>query len=62
VPFFKDGQFVWLLKISDKKVEYRCLRDVPAPTRLPIREVKTLETLPPIQALLTVPTSKKKKQ
>jgi len=62
VPFFKDGQFVWLLKISDKKVEYRCLHDIPAPTPVPIREVKTLETLPPIQALLTVPAPKKKKQ
>jgi len=61
VPLFKDGQFVWVLKISDKKVEYRCLRDVPAPSPIPIREVKTLETLPPIQALLTVPTAKKKK-
>lgn len=60
VPFFKDGQFVWLLKISDKKVEYRCLRDIPAPTAVPIREVKTLETLPPIQQLITVPTKKKK--
>ena len=61
VPFFKDGQFVWLLKISDKKVEHRCLRDIPGVT-VPIREVKTLETLPPIQQLLTVPTAKKKKK
>ena len=60
VPLFKDGKFVWVLKISDKKVEYRCLRDIPAPSPIPFREVKTLETLPPIQALLTVPTAKKK--
>jgi len=60
VPFFKDGQFVWLLKISDKKVEHRCLRNIPGVT-VPIREVKTLETLPPIQQLITVPTKKKKK-
>jgi len=60
VPLFRNGQFVWLLKVSNKKIEYRCLRDVPAPA-IPIREVKTLETLPPIQALLIVPTPKKKK-
>jgi len=59
VPFFKDGQFVWLLKITDKKVEHRCLRDIPGVT-VPIREVKTLERLPPIQQLITVPTKKKK--
>jgi len=62
VPFFTEGQFEWLLRISNKKVEHRCLHDIPAPTPVPIRPVKTLETLPPIQALLTVPTSKKKKQ
>jgi hypothetical protein len=59
VPMMKDGQFVWLLKISNKKVEYRCLRDVPG-VKIPIRPVKTLETLPPIQALLTAPSAKKK--
>lgn len=61
VPFFKEGQFVWLLKISDKKVEHRCLRDIPSPTKIPIREVKTLQTLPAIQTLITIPTQKKKK-
>jgi hypothetical protein len=61
VPFFKDGQFVWLLKITDKKVEHRCLRDIPGVT-VPIREVKTLEKLPPVQQLITVPTKKKTKQ
>jgi len=60
-PFFKEGQFVWLLKISDKQVEYRCLHDAPTPAMV-LREVKTLQKLPPVQALLTVPTAKKKKQ
>jgi hypothetical protein len=59
VPIVKDGQFVWLLRISNKKVEYRCLRDVPG-VKIPIRPVKTLETLPPIQALLIIPSAKKK--
>lgn len=58
-PFFKDGKFEWQLKISDKQVEYRCLHEIPAPTAA-LREVKTLQKLPPVQALLTVPTTKKK--
>jgi hypothetical protein len=61
VPFVKDGQFVWKIRISNKKVAHCGLRDVPG-VKVPIRPVKTLETLPPIQQLLTVPTSKKKKQ
>jgi hypothetical protein len=60
VPFFKDGKFEWQLKISDRQMEYRCLHDVPAPAAA-LREVKTLEKLPPIQALLTVATAKKKR-
>lgn len=62
VPYLIEGKFEWKLRISNKKVEHRCLRDIPAPTKIPIREVRTLETLPPIQALLTIPTAKKKKQ
>jgi hypothetical protein len=58
VPLFKEGQFVWVMKLSDKKVEYRCLRDIPAHATVAVREVKTLTTLPPIQALITVPKKK----
>jgi len=61
VPFFKDGQFVWLLKITDKKVEHRFLRDIPGVAGA-IRELKTIETLPPIQQLMVLPTKKKKKE
>lgn len=61
VPFFKDGQFEWKLRISSKQAQYNCLHDVPSATAIPVREVKTLDRLPPIQALLTIPTSKKKK-
>jgi hypothetical protein len=55
----RDGQFVWLLRISDKKVEYRFLHDIPG-VKIPLKPMKTVETLPPIQALLTVPTAKRK--
>jgi hypothetical protein len=59
VPVLRNGQFVWVLKISTKKVKYNCLHDVPSKTGIPFKETKTLETLPPIAALLTVPTKKK---
>ena len=61
VPFVKEGQFVWLMKISDKQVEYNFLRDVPAPATA-LRQAKILQTLPPIQHLLTVPAAKPKKK
>jgi hypothetical protein len=61
VPVLREGQFVWTLRISTKKVKYNCLHDVPATTKIPFKEVKTLETLPPIASLLTLPTAKKKK-
>lgn len=59
VPMIKDGKFVWLMKISDKQVEYNFLRDVPAPAAA-LRQVKTLTTLPPIQQVITIPVAKKK--
>lgn len=59
VPVLRNGQFVWVLKISTKKVKYNCLHDVPSKTGIPFKETKTLETLPPIAALLTVPSKKK---
>lgn len=60
VPFVKDGMFTWLLRISDKKADHTaCLRDIPG-VKAPIQPVKTLQTLPPIQALLTVPSARKK--
>jgi len=55
----KDGKFVWLLKVSDKQVEYNFLHDIPAPTTA-LKQVQTLKTMPPIAQLLTVPPSKKK--
>jgi len=60
VPYFKDGKFGWLLKLSDRKTQCNYPLDVPAKVKVPIREVPTLQTLPPIQALV-VATKKKKK-
>lgn len=59
VPYFKNGKFGWLLKFSDRKTECNYSMDIPAKVKVPIREVPTLQTLPPIQALIV--TTKKKK-
>lgn len=57
VPYVENGKFVWLLKISDKQVVYNLLRDIPGPAAA-IKQARTLETLPPLQAMLTIPTRK----
>jgi len=59
VPILCDGKFVWLVKLSDTIDEYEHLRDIPSKVKIPVREVPTLKTLPPVQALI-VPTKKKK--
>jgi hypothetical protein len=58
VPHLEDGKFVWLLKLSDKKVEYNNLREIPAPAAALKPAPKTVQTLPPLQAMLTIPTRK----
>ena len=60
VPYLKNGKFGWLLKLSDRKTQCNYSMDIPAKVKIPIREVPTLQTLPPIQALI-VTTRKKKK-
>jgi hypothetical protein len=59
VPVVQSGKFVWLLKLTDTKVQLRYLQDIPAEVKVPVKEAPTLETLPPVQ--LVVATSKKKK-
>jgi hypothetical protein len=61
VPMLSDGKFVWLVKLSDTIDEYEHLRDIPSKVKIPVREIPTLKTLPPLQALI-VPTKKKKKE
>jgi len=61
VPILCDGKFVWLVKLSDTIDEYAHLTDIPSKVKIPMREVPTLKTLPPVQALI-VPTKKKKKE
>jgi len=61
-PTFKDGKFVWLMKFTEQKLAYNHLQEPPTPAKVPIREAPTLQTLPPIQALVAVAKKKQKKE
>ena len=60
VPFFKEGKYVWLMKLSTTKTRLNHLQDPPVKVKLPIREAPTLKTLPPVQALVVAAKRKKK--
>ncbi|MEA2090406.1 MAG: hypothetical protein U9O89_06605 [Thermoproteota archaeon] len=51
-PVISQGKFVWLMKLTDTKVEYKHMQEVPAEVKVPVKERPTLETLPPVQALV----------
>ena len=59
MPYFTGGKFVWLMKVSITKPEYRHLQEPVEAVKVPIREAPTLQTLPPVQALVV--TAKKRK-
>jgi hypothetical protein len=61
-PVFKEGKFVWVMKLSKKKIEHRLLRDIPAPATVTVKEVKSVRALPPIAAVITIPKEKKKQE
>lgn len=50
-PVVRDGKFVWIMKLTQTKLVYQHLMDMPE-TRRPIRKAPTIETLPPIEAIL----------
>jgi len=58
-PYFQEGKFVWLMKLSDTKPVYNHLLEPPIKAKLSIREAPPLATLPPVQVL--VATAKRKK-
>jgi len=60
MPMFKEGKYVWLMKFSDQKLAYNHLQDPPVAPKVPIREAPTLQTLPPIQAVVAVSKKKSK--
>jgi hypothetical protein len=61
-PMFKDGKFVWLMKFTEQKLAYNHLQEPPVAVKVPIREAPTLQTLPPIQAVVVVSADKKKQK
>jgi len=58
VPLFRDGKYVWLMKFTDQKLAYNHLQDPPVAPKVPIREAPTLQTLPPVQALVAIAKKK----
>jgi len=58
-PILKDGKFVWVLKLTQTQVIFSHLMEPPAKIKEPTIQPPTLQTLPPIEAL--VGTKKKKK-
>ena len=60
VPYVKEGKFGWLVKFTSRKTMPNYSMDIPVKAKIPIREVPTLQVLPPIQAV--VATAKKKKK
>ena len=55
-PVLKEGKFGWIMKLSDTQVEYNYLQDIPE--KVEVKEVPTLKTLPPVQALVVTVKSK----
>jgi hypothetical protein len=62
VPYVKEGEFGWLVKFSGRKTQPNYSMDIPVKVKIPIREVPTLQVLPPIQALVATAKKKKKEQ
>lgn len=60
-PVFKDGKFVWLMKLSSKKTLLNHLQDPPTKVKVPIRAAPTIKALPPVQLLVAVAKKKQKK-
>jgi len=58
-PMFREGKFVWLMKLSNSKPVYDHMQEPPVKVKVPIREAPTLQTLPPVQALVIAAKRKK---
>lgn len=55
-PVVMEGKYGWEVKLSDMQVEYKYLTTIPEEVEL--REVPTLKTLPPVQAIVMTVRSK----
>lgn len=58
-PYMKEGEFGWLVKFSDTQPELVHSQEIPTKAKVPIREVPTLKSLPPVQALVVAAKRKK---
>jgi len=52
-PVMKDDKLVWVMKLTQTKVIYSHLMDVPT-QKTPVTQPPTLEALPPVEAVLIV--------
>jgi hypothetical protein len=51
VPVMRDGKFVWTMKLTQTKIQYLHLMDVPT-QKTPVEQPPTLESLPPVEAIV----------
>ena len=49
-PVIREGKYGWVMKLSDTQIELNYLQDTPE--KVEVRELPTLKTLPPVQALV----------
>jgi len=52
-PIMREGKFVWVMKLTQTKIQYQHMMDVPA-QKEPVEQPPTLEALPPVEAIITV--------
>ena len=50
-PLLQDGKFVWVMKLTQTRIVYQHLMEIPT-MKVPIKQPPTLETLPPVEALI----------
>ena len=51
-PVMQDGKFVWVMKLTQTKIQYQHMMDVPS-QKTPVNEPPTLDVLPPVEAFIT---------
>ena len=52
-PVAKDDQFIWVMNLAFPLPEYQYMMDIPR-AKTPLPQPPTLQTLPPLEAILTV--------
>ena len=51
-PILREGKFVWVMSLTQTKIIYSHLMEVPA-QKEPVEQPPTLEALPPVEAIIT---------